>query len=853
MTGRLVITDGTTIVNLFNQETRGAGFYVVDWVPQASPLKDGGTWQTSPFSQGRQLVSYEWGNTVDAFTLGVNGADQDAVTRDTQKLRRLLVKALNYAVNDWQGDPVWVEARGASETEIRYALIKGFEAPGDANPFASPYANQDVALLEDFALVLEHDPWGHVRPGLGECLPLSGEVISTSTETDGPTAQADDAYITSSSPGINTGGAQLFFGNAAGVVYDAGVRFRGVAVPQGAVILSAQIEFVASSNSINATSNLILYGEDADSAAGFTNKANFLARTRTSAYVPWSAVPTWATGQKYLTPDLTGIVQEIVSRAGWVSGNDLVIFVQDNASDFSAIRAAAALDNAVYREPRLTITYQLAQTLGREATCENEVYVANKQNTGNLTHVFHYDASGPTYSSNLMNATPPFDLLPAVPAVGDILYLGSSDGPFPSAVFDLLVTMVDVKAVAYEYYNGAWTTLTVQDNTRAAGSSIPFTALGVGSMHWEQPSDWTTTTINGATCYWVRVRVTGIDAGPIPPTQGNRLPYAIVVPYVEIAATEVKGDLPARAKVTLNNQADGTNAPSALTINVDWVLTAVRSVSRGALFTPFLNCADEQNPVGLTVTAGTNTSFVTNITTPTGRAMLYNPVAVEGLDVRATLTLDSALFRQYTGTFRAFARVRQTGGSAGAINVRLRVASNNANYVFFTSPTLPISIIAPSTSAQWELLDFGSITLPNKNFSSYLFLLDAENTDATPRDLYLCDLILMPVDECAVEASEALNSIEGMLGYFDTNRKLVVDSLSNPRRLVEAELRKQTDDTVISFYIPVPENLFRLQQGARQRVYFLSWNQLTKISFITTAYSVQMERVHQYLSARGAE
>lgn len=853
MTGRLLLTDGTTIVNLFNQETKGAGFYVVDWVPQAAPLKDGGTWNSSPFSQGRQLVTYEWGNTVDAFTLGVNGADQDAVTRDTQKLRRLLIKVLNYWASEWQGEPVWVEARGVSETNVRYALLKGFEAPGDGNPFASPYANQDVALLEEFTLVLEHDPWGHLPPGQGECLPLSGEVDATSTEIDGPTAQADDAYINSVSSSINTGGAQLFFGKGAGVTYDAGIRARGVDIPQGATILSAFLELVASSNSINEPANLILYGEDADNAAGFTNKANFQARTRTSAYVPWSNVPTWATGQVYQTPDITTLIQEIVNRAGWASGNDLVIFIQDNASGANAIRAAAAYDDPIYREPRLYVTYQLAQTLGREATCENEVYVANKRTFANLTHVYTYDASGPTYSANLMNATPPFDLLPAVPAAGDILYLGSADGPFPSAVFDILTEAVDVKGVAYEYYNGAWVALTVQDNTRADGSTIPFTALGVNSMHWEQPSDWTTTTINGALAYWVRIRVTSADLTATAPEQGNRLVYSIVVPWVEVAASEVKGDLPARAKVTLNNQADGTNAGSALTINVDWVLTAVRSVSRGAQFTPFINLADEQNPVGLSVAVGTDTSFVTNLTTPTGRAALYNPGAVDSLAERVIVTLDSALFRQYSGKFRAFARVRQSGGSAGAINVRLRVASNNVNYVFFTSATIPVSVVAPSTSSQWQLVDFGAITLPAKNFSSYLFLLDAENTDVTPRDLYLCDLILMPVDECAVEASEALNSIEGMLGYFDTNRKLVVDSVTNPRRLVEAELRKQTDDTVISFYIPVPENLFRLQQGAKQRVYFLSWNALTNISFITTAYSVQMERVHQYLSARGAE
>lgn len=860
MTGRLILTDGTTIVNLFNQATKGAGFFIQDWLPQASPLKDGGVWNSSPFSQGRQLVAYEWANTIDTFTLGVNGACQDDVIRDTQKLRRLLIKALDYWAADHQHEPVWLEARGDSETHTRYATIMGFEAPGDANPFATPFASLDMATIEAFTLVLEHDVWGHQKPGTGACVPLSGEFTAQTSEIAAPEGNTDDVYAIETSSSLITGLGLLFFGKGgSGEPLDTGIRFRNVDIPQGATILSAFVKMIAPANSPATPCHALIYAEDADNPAAFSTYANFAARTRTSAHVAWNNVPTFVTGQAYDTPDLTAVIQEVVDRGGFASGNSLVIFLEDNNSASATSRALAAYENPVYQEAKLYVTYQLAQTLGQEATCAAEVYVANKRNEANLTHLFHYTSKTTTYSGNLMNSAPPFALFPNPPDVGDILYLGSEDTTFPlapfcSGVFDLSVIQEDVSTVAYEYWNGAtWAALTPQDNTAGTGT-IPFSVLGVASMHWEQPYNWATTTVNGISGFFIRIRITAVGASPVAPVQQNRLPYSITWPYAEIAADEIKGDLPARAKVEIVNQADGTNDSSVLTLNVDWILLATRSVSRGDAFTPFLNLADTQNPSGITVDVGTSSAFVDDLPAPAGRSVRYNPAGVDSYAARAVVTLENAIFRDYAGTFRAFVRVKQIGGSASDMNVRLRVASNNENYVFFTSDPVPVTLLTASTSNQYQLLDFGAVTLPDKNFSSYLLLVDADNREAsTPGDLYLADLILMPVDECAIEASEALESIEGMLGYFDGNRKLVLDSVSDPRQLLDAELRKVADDTVISFYVAIPEHLLQLQQGAKQRVYFLSWNRLTSLSFVTTAYSLQMSRVHQYLTAIGAE
>ena len=109
-----------------------------------------------------------------------------------------------------------------------------------------------------------------------------------------------------------------------------GLRFNQVAVPQGASITSAYIQFKVDETSSEATS-LTIQGQLADQAPTFAGGAgNISSRTRTLAAVPWSPPP-WLTvgaaGTDQRTPDLSAVISEIVDRPGWASGNPLVIIV----------------------------------------------------------------------------------------------------------------------------------------------------------------------------------------------------------------------------------------------------------------------------------------------------------------------------------------------------------------------------------------------------------------------------------------------------------------------------------------------------------------------------------------------
>lgn len=133
-----------------------------------------------------------------------------------------------------------------------------------------------------------------------------------------------------------------------------GLRFNGVAVPQGATITRAYIQFRTDETSSETTS-LTLRGEAADNAVAFSSADRISPRARTVSAVSWSP-PSWSTsgqaGASQQTPDLAAIIQEIVSRAGWQSGNSLAIIIVG-----SGRRVAEAFDGMPAAAPLLRVEF----------------------------------------------------------------------------------------------------------------------------------------------------------------------------------------------------------------------------------------------------------------------------------------------------------------------------------------------------------------------------------------------------------------------------------------------------------------------------------------------------------------
>ncbi len=166
-------------------------------------------------------------------------------------------------------------------------------------------------------------------------------------------ASADDAEESA------TGGMYLNSSDLE-LVYDGsnqrvGMRFTNVSIPAGATVARAYVQFEAKEAQSEVT-NLLVQGQAADNPGTFTSaNGNVSTRPRTNASVAWSPAP-WAligeAGTTERTPDLTSIVQEIIGRPGWASGNALVLIVTGTghrtARAYDSKPAGAALLHVEY-------------------------------------------------------------------------------------------------------------------------------------------------------------------------------------------------------------------------------------------------------------------------------------------------------------------------------------------------------------------------------------------------------------------------------------------------------------------------------------------------------------------------
>jgi len=140
-----------------------------------------------------------------------------------------------------------------------------------------------------------------------------------------------------------------------------GMRFTSVDIPQGATINTAKITFRCGYATSGTVCRTRFRGEDIDDAAAFSTQANYLGRDRTSAYVDWDGIPAWIVDTNYESPEIKTVVQEIVNRGSWASGNDMVIFWDDHEdrSDHNNAceRWARSYDGSTTYAPKIHIEY----------------------------------------------------------------------------------------------------------------------------------------------------------------------------------------------------------------------------------------------------------------------------------------------------------------------------------------------------------------------------------------------------------------------------------------------------------------------------------------------------------------
>ena len=176
-----------------------------------------------------------------------------------------------------------------------------------------------------------------------------------------------------------------------------GMRFLNVTIPQGATINAANLVFTCYVAGSGTTVNTRITGNDVDDAVTWSTLADFQARRGTviggandnyitAAQVDWDSIPAWSAdeqGADTTSPEIKTVIQEIIDRVGWSSGNDLALFWDDFDNRSSSFRRAYAYDGSTTKCPQLVITYIVAPTVTTQAV--SSIGTTTATGNGNIT------------------------------------------------------------------------------------------------------------------------------------------------------------------------------------------------------------------------------------------------------------------------------------------------------------------------------------------------------------------------------------------------------------------------------------------------------------------------------------
>ncbi|MEO0469992.1 MAG: CotH kinase family protein [Bacteroidota bacterium] len=155
----------------------------------------------------------------------------------------------------------------------------------------------------------------------------------------------------------------IILGQDGSTLQYAAFRFPNLAIEPGQTISNAYLQF-QSVDIDTAAANLSIYAHATGNAPVFSNLAalnDISGRTPTANVLAWQADPwdeAFRSGDKQKTPDLSPILQEIVNRNDWVSGNAMAFIISG-----SGTRRLNAFERNQVEAPRLVIDFVETDTV----------------------------------------------------------------------------------------------------------------------------------------------------------------------------------------------------------------------------------------------------------------------------------------------------------------------------------------------------------------------------------------------------------------------------------------------------------------------------------------------------------
>lgn len=172
----------------------------------------------------------------------------------------------------------------------------------------------------------------------------------------------DDAYEVSGA--VNLGGSHVKLSQGTQTVHS-GLRFQELKVPRGATITKAFIRFTSDQLNTAAT-DLEFRAELSGDSTTFTNAANDISsRPTTASGVLWSIDNDFPiSGETVSSPDLSGVIQEVVDQGAWCGGNSINIIVEGTSASGASGRQTDSYELGTGVSPQLVVAYDETTATG---------------------------------------------------------------------------------------------------------------------------------------------------------------------------------------------------------------------------------------------------------------------------------------------------------------------------------------------------------------------------------------------------------------------------------------------------------------------------------------------------------
>jgi len=131
-----------------------------------------------------------------------------------------------------------------------------------------------------------------------------------------------------------------------------GLRWENVGVPDGAIIVSAWVQFTADNEYLSGEPvNLAIWGRLEPNPDPFAGNKAVSSAPKTSVHAKWTDLPEWTSGGRgpdQQTSDISAVIEELVNQQGWAAGNALALIIGDDPDNPSkSIRSVVSSVSAI--------------------------------------------------------------------------------------------------------------------------------------------------------------------------------------------------------------------------------------------------------------------------------------------------------------------------------------------------------------------------------------------------------------------------------------------------------------------------------------------------------------------------